>query len=148
MCSKIYCYFSFSLTMQRVHSRQIQGAFLWDDPDQDQWSTDESTLDKDSSVHLIYHDPSDLRSLIRIISKEHTLTAYYKQLPLLDCELVSVSSRSLIQTVTVCIKQTSTIYFSQGIWLLYFVTARSPQSWRPGQNTCLSQAIVYKSDDW
>ena len=50
-----------------------KGAFLWDDPDQDQvirdhsdhgrsnelMSTDESTLDKDSSVHLIYHDPND-----------------------------------------------------------------------------------------
>ena len=36
---------------------------------------DESTLDKDSSVHLIYHDPSDLGSLIlmRIMPKERTL---------------------------------------------------------------------------
>ena len=33
---------------------------------------DESTLNKDSLVHLIYHDPSDLGSLIliRIIPKE------------------------------------------------------------------------------
>ena len=33
------------------------------------------TLDKDLSVHLIYHDPSDLGSLIliRIIPKERTL---------------------------------------------------------------------------
>ena len=40
-----------------------------------QCCSDESTLDKDSSVHLIYHDPNDLRSLIliRIISKERTL---------------------------------------------------------------------------
>ena len=62
-----------------------RGAFLWDDLDQDQWSeitrimvdqywTDESTVDKDSSVHLIYHDPSDLGSLIliRIIPNERT----------------------------------------------------------------------------
>jgi len=28
--------------------------------------SDEITLGKDSSIHLIYHDPSDLRSLIRI----------------------------------------------------------------------------------
>ena len=57
------------------------GAFLWDDPNQDQWfeitriMVDQSTLDKDSSVHLIYHDPNDLGSLIliRIISKERTL---------------------------------------------------------------------------
>ena len=37
--------------------------------------TDESTLDKDSSVHLIYHYPSDLGSqiLIQIIPKESTL---------------------------------------------------------------------------
>ena len=61
------------------HTREPKGAFLWDDPYQDQWSwkikwTDESTLDKDWSVHLIYHDPNDLRSLIliRIISKERT----------------------------------------------------------------------------
>ena len=33
-------------------------------------------MDKDSSVHLIYHDPSDLGSLIliRIISEERTLS--------------------------------------------------------------------------
>ena len=33
-------------------------------------------MDKDSSVHLIYHVPNDLGSLIliRIISKERTLT--------------------------------------------------------------------------
>ena len=39
--------------------------------------TAESTLDKDSSLHLIYHDPSDLRSLIliRIIPKERSLLA-------------------------------------------------------------------------
>ena len=36
--------------------------------------TDESTLDKDSSVHRVYHDPNDLGSLILIwiISKERT----------------------------------------------------------------------------
>ena len=41
----------------------------------DHGRTDESTLDKDSFVHLIYHDPSDLGSpiLIRIIPKECTL---------------------------------------------------------------------------
>ena len=40
--------------------------------------TAESTLGKDSSVLLIYHDPSDLRSLIliRIIQKERTLYVY------------------------------------------------------------------------
>ena len=34
-------------------------------------------MNKDSSVHLIYHDPSDLGSLIliRIIPKERTLSA-------------------------------------------------------------------------
>ena len=39
----------------------------------------ESTLDKDSSVHLIYHDPSDLGSLIliRIIPKERTHNLQY-----------------------------------------------------------------------
>jgi len=49
------------------------GEFLWDDLDQDHWS-DESLFRVDSSVHLIYHDPSDLGSLIliRIISKERT----------------------------------------------------------------------------
>jgi len=38
-------------------------------------STDESALDKDPSVLLMHHDPSDLGSLIqiRIIPKEHIL---------------------------------------------------------------------------
>ena len=45
------------------------------------WSlkgTDESTLDKDSSVPLMQHDPSDLGSVIRIqiIPKERTLSVY------------------------------------------------------------------------
>jgi len=37
--------------------------------------TDESTLRKDSSIHLMHYDPSDLGSLIlfRIISKQRTL---------------------------------------------------------------------------
>ena len=41
--------------------------------------TDDPTLDKDSSVHLIYHDPSDLGSLIliRIIPKERTFGFHY-----------------------------------------------------------------------
>ena len=41
----------------------------------------ESTLQhKDSSIHLIYHDPSDLGSLIliRIIPKERTLSVQMK----------------------------------------------------------------------
>ena len=40
--------------------------------------TDEFTLDKDSSVHVIYHDPSDLGSLIpiQIIAKEHTVQIF------------------------------------------------------------------------
>ena len=44
--------------------------------------TDESTLDKDSSVHLIYHDPNDLGSLILIliISKELILCFLYESL--------------------------------------------------------------------
>ena len=37
--------------------------------------TDESTLEKDSSVPLMWHDPNDLRSLIhfRILPKKRTL---------------------------------------------------------------------------
>ena len=50
------------------------GLVFWDYSDNGRW-TNESTSDKDSSVHFIYHDPSDLRSLILIliISKERTL---------------------------------------------------------------------------
>ena len=47
----------------------------WIMVDQIKW-TDESLSRVDSSVHLIYHDPSDLGSLIliRIIPKERTVT--------------------------------------------------------------------------
>ena len=40
--------------------------------------TDESTLDKNPSVLLMHHDPSDLGSLILIwiIPKEHTLNVW------------------------------------------------------------------------
>ena len=52
----------------RISDRKSLGSW------QIKW-TDESTLDKHSSVHLIYYDPSDLGSLIliRIIPKERTL---------------------------------------------------------------------------
>ena len=60
---------------------ETKGAFLWYDPDYDQWSkiiwimVDQTLSRVESSVHLIYHDPSDLGSLIliRIIPKEQTL---------------------------------------------------------------------------
>ena len=58
-------------------------AFLWYDPDQDQWSkmsrimvhqrgTIKSTLDKHSSAPLMHHDPTDLGSVIltQIIPKD------------------------------------------------------------------------------
>ena len=62
--------------------KYIMGAFLWDDPDQDQCSgswrikgTEESTLGKDFSVPLMCHDLSDLGSpiLIWMIPMERTL---------------------------------------------------------------------------
>ena len=42
--------------------------------------TDESTLDKDSSVSLIRHDPNDLRSQIRfrILPKKRTISLFSK----------------------------------------------------------------------
>ena len=64
-------------------------AFLWNDPDQNQFdlrSQDHGRSNEpmnpcpvDSSVHLIYYDPSALGSLIlvRIISKECTLNVRY-----------------------------------------------------------------------
>jgi len=53
--------------------------------------TDESTQDKDPSVLLMHHDPSDLGSLIPIwsIPKEHTL----KVDPILDFVLINSCDR-------------------------------------------------------
>ena len=58
---------SFEMIWIRIHDPRSLGSLSI------KW-TDESTLDKDLSVHLIYHDPSDLGSLIliQIISKECT----------------------------------------------------------------------------
>ena len=67
------------------------GAFLWDDPHQDHSDHGRSNEPKnalsrvDSSVHLIYHGPSDLGSLIliRIIPKDRTL-GFLRQSCILD----------------------------------------------------------------
>ena len=69
-----------NLMTSHVRGQTFQGAFLWDDPDQDHLDhgaskgTDESTLDKDPSVLLMHNDPSELGSLVLIwiIPKEHT----------------------------------------------------------------------------
>ena len=59
---------SFGMIRIRISDPRSLGSW------QVKWA-DESTLDKDLSVHLIYHDTNDLGSLIliRIIPKERTL---------------------------------------------------------------------------
>ena len=47
-----------------LRSSAAKGAFLWENPKTCIKGTDESTLDKDSSVPLMHHDPNDLRSQI------------------------------------------------------------------------------------
>ena len=67
-----------------------KGTFLWCDPNprsHGSWyikGTDESTLVTDSSVSLMYHDPSDLGSLtlIQITTKERALSLSWRNLNL------------------------------------------------------------------
>ena len=65
---------SFGMIQIRISDPRSLGRIMVD-----QTNRDESLSRVDSSVHLVYHDPSDLGSLIliRIISKERTLRLFF-----------------------------------------------------------------------
>ena len=63
--------------------------------------TDESTLDKDSSVPLMHHDPNDLRSQIRfwILPQKRTLSPRYDKSGKGLCKSHHTDSRPVSQLV-------------------------------------------------